>query len=60
MTSSMDRGIIGHCQICHTWTKLVVRCTRCHKRSCEGPDCMKLIREVKMCGVPARLLPHGA
>ena len=60
MTSSMDRGIIGHCQICHTWTKLVVRCTRCHKRSCEGPDCMKLIREVKMCGVPERLLPHGA
>lgn len=52
----MDRGAIGACQICGEVDRLVHICTRCYKRACDKPDCMKAITEIKMCGLPERLL----
>ena len=46
-----------NCTICDKVSMVVARCTRCHKSSCETPDCMKAIKEIKLCSVPERLLP---
>lgn len=49
--------IFQNCTICGKERMMVSRCTRCNKSSCENPDCVKAIKEIKLCGVPERLLP---
>ena len=48
-----------NCTICNKVSMVVARCTRCHKSSCENPNCVKAIKETRNCAVPTRLLPEG-
>jgi len=42
------------CTICGIQTRLSYHCSRCGKGACNKPDCIKFIRRLDQCRVPAK------
>ena len=43
----------GDCVVCGVVGHLVAMCERCSKWSCEREGCVKVVKELRMCAVPA-------
>jgi len=43
----------GECLVCGKYSVLVASCQRCRKWACDRDDCTRVIREVRLCRVPA-------
>ena len=43
----------GTCVVCGVYSVLMASCGRCGKSSCGEERCVKVIKDVKSCSVPA-------
>ena len=48
-----SRKVRGVCVVCGREGNLVARCPRCRKWSCEREGCVRVVKEKRVCAVPA-------
>ena len=48
-----SRKVRGVCVVCGREGYLVARCPRCRKWSCEREGCVRVVKEKRVCAVPA-------
>ena len=48
-----SRKVRGRCVVCGREGNLVARCPRCRKWSCEREGCVRVVKEKRVCAVPA-------